>query len=132
MFLLDLENSNLENITKHPCLNSASTKLSDTLIKCIDKHAPLKTKKLHVHPAPYMNTKLFSKNACNIKHFKNAEHHETGRTIEKLVTKIKKQSIQNFWIYVQVDVKIKTFRRQINHLLLIKVPYAIKICFECE
>ena len=55
---------------------------------------------------------------------------ENFRKARNLVTHIKKQSIQNyFWMDLQVVIKIKTFGRQLNHLLLIKVPYE-KSCFE--
>ena len=83
---------------------NASTKLSDTIIKCFDKHAPIKTKKMPVHPAPYMNSKLrkaiFQKRMQHNKFQKcrTSRNWENYRKARNLVTKIKKQSIQNYFL----------------------------------
>ena len=104
-FLKDLQgfNFNFNNISKHEDIDEAYSNFENSIIKTLDKHAPIKRRKHIPQPAPFMNKQLKQaiyknrmlhntfikcKNYCNWERYRKRRNH---------ANKIKKQFIKTYF-----------------------------------
>ena len=107
-FLQDLETCDFD-ISCDADVNTAYENFNSKLIEVYNKHVPLKQRKPVKTPAPFMNSKLrkavYKKRMLHniFKRQRDSKSWEQYREQRNLVTKIKRESIKNYFIERCVD-----------------------------